>query len=157
MSGKFTWKRDYYAGSLMLLLGVGAAVTGSGYKFGSLARMGPGFMPVVLGVVLAFLGILIAGTALASSEPDDRKFLPDNPQWFGWACIIAGPILFIILGHYGGMIPAVFGCVFVSALGDKTATYKSSLILALSVTVFGVLLFHYLLNIPFPLLRGVNL
>ncbi len=157
MSGKFTWKRDYYAGSLMLLLGVGAAVTGSGYKFGSLARMGPGFMPVVLGVVLAFLGILIAGTALASSEPDDRKFLPDNPQWFGWACIIAGPILFIILGHYGGMIPAVFGCVFVSALGDKTATYKSSLILALGVTVFGVLLFHYLLNIPFPLLRGVNL
>jgi len=157
LSGKFTWKRDYYAGSLMLLLGVGAAVTGSGYKFGSLARMGPGFMPVVLGVVLAFLGILIAGTALASSEPDDRKFLPDNPQWFGWACIIAGPILFIILGHYGGMIPAVFGCVFVSALGDKAATYKSSLILALSVTVFGVLLFHYLLNIPFPLLRGVNL
>ena len=157
MSGKFTWKRDYYAGGLMLLLGVGAAVTGSGYKFGTLARMGPGFMPVVLGVVLAFLGILIAGTALASSEPDDKKFMPDNPQWFGWACIIAGPIMFIILGHYGGMIPAIFSCVFVSALGDKTASYKSSLILAAGVTVFGVLLFHYLLNIPFPLLRGVNL
>jgi len=157
LSGRFTWKRDYYAGGLMLLLGVGAAVTGSGYKFGSLARMGPGFMPVVLGIVLAFIGILIAGTALASSEPDDAKFLPDNPQWFGWACIIAGPILFIILGHYGGMIPAIFGCVFVSALGDRTATYKSSLILALGVTVFGVLLFHYLLNIPFQLLRGVNL
>jgi len=109
LSEKFTWKRDYYAGGLMLLLGVGAAVTGSGYKFGSLARMGPGFMPVVLGVLLAFLGLLIAGTALGSSEPDDRKFLPDNPQWFGWFCIL------------------------------------------------GVLLFHYLLNIPFPLLRGVNL
>jgi len=157
LSEKFTWKRDYYAGGLMLLLGVGAAVTGSGYKFGSLARMGPGFMPVMLGVLLAFLGILIAGTALASSEPDDRKFLPDNPQWFGWLCILAGPILFIILGHYAGMIPAVFACVFVCALGDKTATYKSSLILAGGVTVFGVLLFHYLLNIPFPLLRGVNL
>jgi hypothetical protein len=55
------------------------------------------------------------------------------------------------------MIPAVFACVFVCALGDKTATYKSSLVLASCVTVFGVLLFHYLLNIPFPLLRGVNL
>ena len=71
----------------MMLLGVGAAVTGTGYKFGSLARMGPGFMPVVLGVVLAFIGILIAGTALGSSEPDDSRFLPDNPQWFGWFCI----------------------------------------------------------------------
>jgi uncharacterized membrane protein YhdT len=157
LRGKLTIKRDYYAGALMLLLGVGAAVTGSGYKFGNLARMGPGFMPVVLGVVLAFLGILIAGTALASSEPDDSRFLPDNPQWFGWLCIIGGPILFIILGQFGGMIPAVFACVFVCALGDKTATYKSSLVLATGVTVFGVLLFHYLLSIPFPLLRGVNL
>jgi Tripartite tricarboxylate transporter TctB family len=157
LSEKFTWKRDYYAGGLMLLLGVGAAVTGSGYKFGTLARMGPGFMPVVLGVLLAFLGLLIAGTALFSSEPDERKFLPEDPQWFGWFCILAGPVLFIILGHYGGMIPAVFACVFVCALGDKTATYKSSFILASGVTVFGVLLFHYLLNIPFPLLRGVNL
>ena len=157
MTGRFKLKRDYYAGGLMLLLGVGAAVTGSGYKFGSLARMGPGFMPVVLGVVLAFLGILIAGTALASSEPDDKKFLPDNPQWFGWLCILGGPVLFIILGQYAGMIPAIFACVFVCALGDHTATYKSSAILAAGVTVFGVVLFHYLLSIPFPLVRGVNL
>src|SRR6201987_2368420 len=154
---KFTLKRDYYAGALMLVIGVGAAVIGTGYKFGSLARMGPGFMPVVLGIVLAFIGLLIAGTALGPSEDDNKKFLPDNPQWFGWLCIISGPVLFIIVGEYGGMIPAVFSCVFVSALGDKTATYKSSLILAAGVTVFGVLLFHYLLNIPFPLLRGVNL
>ena len=150
-------KRDYYAGGLMLLLGLGAAVTGTGYKFGSLARMGPGFMPVVLGMVLAFIGLLIAGTALASSERDDSKFLPNNPQWFGWLCIIGGPILFIILGEYGGMIPAVFACVFVCALGDKSATYKSSAILAAGVTVFVVLLFHYMLSIPFPLLRGFYL
>src|SRR5258706_11596192 len=141
----------------MVRLGVGAAVTGSGYKFGTLARMGPGFMPVMLGIVLAFLGILIAGTALGSSESDDKKFLPDHPQWFGWLCIIGGPVLFIVLGQFGGMIPAVFACVFVCALGDKTATYKSPAILAAAVTVFGVLLFHYLLSIPFPLLRGFNL
>src|SRR6202040_2082227 len=149
---KFKLKRDYYAGGLMLVIGVGAAVIGTGYKFGSLARMGPGFMPVVLGIVLAFLGLLIAGTALGSSEPDDKKFLPDHPQWFGWLGIISGPILFIVLGQFGGMIPAVFACVFVCALGDKTATYKSAAILAAAVSVFGVLLFHYLLSIPFPLL-----
>jgi hypothetical protein len=154
---RFKLKRDYQAGGLMLLLGVGAAVTGSGYKLGSLAKMGPGFMPVMLGIVLAFLGVLIAGTALGSPETVDEKFLPDNPQWFGWLCILGGPVLFIILGQVGGMIPAVFACVFVCALGDKTATYKSSAVLAAGVTVFGVLLFHYLLRIPFPLLRGINL
>jgi uncharacterized membrane protein YhdT len=157
LNGQFKLKRDYYAGGLMLLLGFGAAVTGTDYKFGSLAKMGPGFMPVVLGVVLAFLGILIAGTALGSSEDDDKRFLPDNPQWFGWLCILSGPVLFIILGQFGGMIPAIFACVFVCALGDNTATYKSSAILAAGITVFGVLLFHYLLSIPFPLVRGFNL
>jgi len=64
LSEKFTWKRDYYAGGLMLLLGVGAAVTGSGYKFGSLARMGPGFMPVVLGVVVQ--GSMLRGSRRAA-------------------------------------------------------------------------------------------
>ena len=157
MQERFKLKRDYYAGGLMTLIGIGAAIIGTGYKFGTLARMGPGFMPVMLGIVLAFLGILIAGTALASSEPDDTKFLPANPQWFGWLCILGGPVLFIVLGQYAGMIPAVFACVFVCALGDNTATYKSSAALAAGVTVFGVLLFHYLLSIPFPLLRGVNL
>jgi Tripartite tricarboxylate transporter TctB family len=154
---RFKLKRDYYAGGLMTLIGIGAAIIGTGYKFGTLARMGPGFMPVMLGIVLAFLGILIAGTALGSSESDDAKFLPANPQWFGWLCILGGPVLFIVLGQYAGMIPAVFACVFVCALGDNTATYKSSAALAAGVTVFGVLLFHYLLSIPFPLLRGVNL
>src|SRR5260370_9000797 len=129
----------------MLLLGVGAAATGCCIKVGALGRMGQGFMPVVLGVVLAFLGILIAGTALASSEPDDKKFLPDNPQWFGWLCILGGPILFIIFGQYGGMIPAIFACLFVCALGDNTATNKSSAILAAGGTGCAVGLVLYLL------------
>jgi len=57
------------------------------------------------------------------------------------------------LVHRAGTIrrydPCVFACVFVCALGDRTGTYKSSAVLAAGVTVFGVLLFHYLLSIPF--------
>lgn len=157
MSAQFKIKRDYYAGGLMMLIGLGAAVEGSHYNFGSLVRMGPGFFPVALGVVLIVLGLLIAATALASKEGGDERFLPDNPQWKGWACILGGPVLFIVLGIYGGMIPAVFACVFVCALGDNQATLKSSLILSAGVTVFGVVLFYYLLKVPFPLIRGIGL
>jgi uncharacterized protein (DUF486 family) len=47
--------------------------------------------------------------------------------------------------------------VFVSALGDRKATLKSAAILAAVVTVFGVGLFSYLLQIPMQLLtwRGL--
>lgn len=156
MAAQFRMKRDYYAGALMMLIGLGAAAEGGTYHIGTLVRMGPGFFPVALGVILVCLGIIIAGTAFASREGGDERFLPAHPQWFGWLCLIGGPILFIILGVYAGMIPAIFACVFVCALGDKTATLKGTLIMSAGVTVFGVILFSYLLGVPLPLLRGIT-
>ena len=51
------------------------------------------------------------------------------------------------------MVAATFMCVFVSALGDRTATLKGSAILAASITVSGCFLFSYVLKVPFPLFR----
>lgn len=151
-----TLKRDFYAGALLILLGGGAIVEARENSFGTLMHMGPGFFPTVLGVILVLLGILIAGSALAPGDGKAERILPENPQWWGWACIIAGPILFIIFGELGGLAPATFACVFVSALGDKTATLKSSFLLALGITVFGCVLFSYVLHVPFPIIRGVQ-
>jgi hypothetical protein len=58
-----------------------------------------------------------------------------------------------VFGKAGGMIPGTFACVFVSALGDRDATWRSALILAAVVTTFGVLLFHSVLGIPMPILH----
>ncbi len=73
----------------------------------------------------------------------------------GWPgfCILSGPALFVVFGTLGGMAPATFACVFVSALGDRDSNWKSSLILAAFITVFGVGLFHYLLQVPMPVLQ----
>jgi hypothetical protein len=145
-------KRDLYAGGLMLLLGLGVAAKGMSYRAGTLMHMGPGFLPTALGVLLALLGIAIAVAGLAPSEDgDDQRILPENPQWWGWACILAGPILFIILGRYFGMAPATFGCVFVCALGDRAATWLGSVVLAAVITVFGCALFSYFLQVPMPI------
>jgi hypothetical protein len=145
-------KRDFYAGGLMVLFGLVMALKGPTYKLGTLMHMGPGFMPTALGVILIFLGILIAATA-ASPDGEDQRILPEHPQWWGWSCILAGPILFIICGSYGGLIPATFACVFVSALGDRSATWKGALVLAAVVTAFGVTLFSYVLKVPMPILE----
>jgi len=139
----------------MMLFGLIAAVNGPSYHVGTLMHMGPGFMPTALGVVLIVLGILIAGTAAAGAPDTDAEenILPPHPQWFAWLCILAGPFLFIVFGSIGGMAPATFACVFVSALGDRTSSWKSALVLAASVTFFGVVLFHYVLQIPMPVLE----
>jgi uncharacterized protein involved in cysteine biosynthesis len=151
----FKFRRDFCAGGLMILFGLIAAVNGPNYRVGTLMHMGPGFMPTVLGVILVLLGIAIAGTAAAvtAEQDSDENILPPSPQWLAWLCILSGPLMFIVFGSIGGMAPATFACVFVSALGDREATWKSSLILAAAITVFGVLLFHYLLQVPMPVLE----
>ena len=47
-------RRDLYAGGLVFLIGSGAAIIGSKYTIGSLTKMGPGFFPAALGVVLFY-------------------------------------------------------------------------------------------------------
>jgi hypothetical protein len=146
-------KRDFYAGGLMILFGLIMALKGPSYRLGTLMHMGPGFLPTCLGVILIALGIVIAGGSLASPDGVDEDILPEHPQWLGWLLILAGPFCFILFGSYGGLAPGTFACVFVSALGDKSATWKSAFLLAAGVTVFGVGLFSYVLQVPMPVLE----
>jgi hypothetical protein len=145
-------KRDFYAGGLMLLLGLGIAAKGATYRAGSLMHMGPGFLPTALGILLAILGIAIAAAGLSpSSDGHDEHILPENPQWWAWFCILMSPVLFIVFGRYFGMAPGTFACVFIAALGDKNSTWRGTFILATVVTVFGVSLFSYFLQVPMPI------
>jgi hypothetical protein len=146
-------KRDFYAGGLMILFGLVMAVKGPTYQLGSLMHMGPGFLPTALGVILVGLGIAIAGSTLTLADGEDEDILPENREWFAWGCILASPLAFILFGTLGGMIPGTFACVFVAALGDRKATWKSMLVLSSVVTLFGVLLFSYVLQVPMPVLR----
>jgi hypothetical protein len=150
------YRRDYYGGALMCLIGAGAVTQGLNYSFGSLTHMGPGFFPTCLGAILILLGLSIAGTA---KRPTTRKTqhegvpLEDTgPEWRGWFCIIASIIAFVILGKWGGLLPASFAVTFISALGDRDNTWKSALILAAIITVVSVVIFWWALQLQFPLL-----
>lgn len=153
---ELTGKRDFYAGGLMILIGLFIALKGTTYRAGTLMHMGPGFLPTALGIILVLLGIAIAATALSSSGLDEHghpeTILPPKPQWWAWFCILMSPVLFIFFGRYFGMIPGTFACVFIAALGDKTATWRGTIILSTVVTIFGVGLFSYFLQVPMPIL-----
>jgi len=144
-------KRDFYAGGLMLLLGLGVAAKGSTYRAGTLMHMGPGFLPTALGIILVLLGIAIAAASLTEPGGEDQGILPAQPQWWAWFCILMSPVCFIFFGRYFGMAPATFTCVFIAALGDKGATWRSSIVLSTVVTIFGVGLFSYFLQVPMPI------
>ena len=51
-------QKDFFAGLLFLVLGVAFALGAQTYNVGTGARMGPGYFPLMLGVVLALLGAI---------------------------------------------------------------------------------------------------
>jgi hypothetical protein len=149
------WNKDYYGGGLMLLLGLGAIWQGFDYQIGTLSRMGPGYFPVAIGAILALMGILIMAGAISQSangaEHDVKTSHP--PEWRGWSCIIAANIAFVVLGRYGGLLPATFAVVFISALGDRQNSLKNACLLAIAMVVVCLIVFAWALQLQFPLFR----
>jgi len=142
-------RKDLIGGGLMLLLGIGAAVQSLQYHIGSLVRMGPGYFPLALGVILAIVGalIMLAGLRTAAIAPAVKL----RPEWRGWFCICAGITAFAVLGHFGGLLPATFACVFIAALGDRKNSLFAALVLSATMTVVCLIVFWWLLKVQLPL------
>ena len=146
----------------MFLVGVGASTIAWRYQIGTLTRMGPGFFPFALGILLAIMGVLVAIAnylAVAKETPagpvDAMHATQSTADWRGWGCIIASVIAFILLADNAGLIAATFSTVFIACWGDRQATLKGSVLLAAGVTVFAIGLFYYILRVQIPIVRGM--
>lgn len=146
-------RRDLYGG--LIIAAFGLLGVGEGYRLGvgSLSKMGPGYVPMALGFIMVGLGVMM----MFSHRKEvalEFEVVFDQPEWRGWLCIIGGGVSFILLGQYAGLVPAAFFSVFIAAMGDRTASVKEAILLSIGTTVFGVVLFYYLLSIPIPLFGG---
>ena len=141
--------KDCVGGALVLLLGIGAAAQASHYELGTLRRMGPGYFPLALGVILAVTGALIM-LASVGSAPAVAP-IRQRPEWRGWFCICASMVAFAVVGLSGGLLPATFACVFVAALGDRQNSLAVSAVLAAAMTLVCVAVFWGLLGVNLPL------
>jgi len=149
-------KKDYYGGALMILVGLAAAVASTNYHLGELSRMGPGFFPCAIGVLMAITGALIA----ISAGPDEEGASPvavghahGMPDVRGAVCIIVATLAFLFLGEYTGLLPATFAIVFISALGDRLNTVKQALLLSIGMCAIAVVVFWWALQLQIPLVK----
>jgi hypothetical protein len=141
--------KSYYGGCVMLLIGLSAVLQGMQYPVGTPSSMGPGFFPVSLGVVLALIGLSIAISGKFEQTDGHKKQLP--PEWRGWFCICASITAFVTLGKYGGLLPATFAIVFISALGDRQTKILEALQFAGAISVICVVVFWWALQLQLPL------
>jgi putative tricarboxylic transport membrane protein len=143
------YNKEYLGGGLMLLLGLGAIVQGSTYRTGTLNQMGPGFFPVAVGGILALVGVAIIINERIAGRRQSKE--PLFPGWRAWFYIGLSIAAFDVLGRYGGLVPASFAIVFISALADRQNNVAKALVLALTMTGVSIVIFWWALQIQFPL------
>jgi hypothetical protein len=59
--------KDFWSGVMFVAIGLGALIVGTKYTLGTAARMGPGYFPRILGILLIGLGAVLALRALRSN------------------------------------------------------------------------------------------
>src|SRR6202012_760139 len=109
------------------------------------SRMGSGFVPLTLGVLLVLAGIGVGLTASAAPPPertgDSESASHGFIDWRTWLGILGGVLAFIFVGRTFGMVPGTFAVVFISALSDRGNTVRHAALLALALSVAGIVIF----------------
>ena len=134
---------DFWCGLLFLAIGVAVMVLAREYRVGSAARMGPGFFPMLLGGLLALLGLTLSIPALFV---DGEKFprLHMRPL----VMILLGIVVFGVALEYLGFAVAVGALVLVGAFADPELRPLEAVGVALFLAVFSVGIFVGLLGLP---------
>jgi len=117
-----------------------------GYQMGSAVRMGPAYFPVMLGGLLAFLGLLVLFDSIAEKGPDVAKF-HFRPLLF----IAVSSLAFAYLLKPLGLVLASVALVFISAYGGHEFKWKEVAIMSVVLVIFSVLVFVKALALPFPI------
>ncbi|MCW1411236.1 tripartite tricarboxylate transporter TctB family protein [Rhizobium sp. 1AS11] len=111
---------------------------------GTAFRMGPGYFPLVLAVVLTLFGavILIQATRVEGE--------PIGPiAWRGMLFILPAPIFFGLTVRGLGFVVALFFTALIACFASQKMKPRTAILLSIGITIFSVAVFSYGLGLPF--------
>ena len=109
--------------------------------------MGPGYFPVLLGLVLVGLGGAIAYSAVG--KPQEAFGMV---AWRGITLVTVGIVFFAVTVRGLGMAPSLAIASFLAARASGRLSLLGSLLLAIGLSAFCVVLFIYALRLPYPVI-----
>ncbi|MGH6626800.1 MAG: tripartite tricarboxylate transporter TctB family protein [Burkholderiaceae bacterium] len=153
---KIKSQKDFFSGLMFSGVGVAFAWGATTYNVGEGARMGPGYFPLMLGIVLAIMGAFIIFESLVVETEDGEKI--GKWAWKPLAYILAANFAFgVLLGGLPsikvpamGMIVAIYALTIIASLAGERFKLKDVLILATVLAAGSYLAFVVLLKLQFP-------
>ena len=148
-------QKDFFAGLMFMGVGVAFAWGATSYSVGTGARMGPGYFPLLLGVLLAVLGSAITFNALVVERVGGDKIgkWAYRPLFY----IIAANLIFgVCLGGLPsikipamGMMFGIYVLTFVASMAEKGMNVKKTFMLATVLAVISYVAFVKVLKLQF--------
>ena len=149
-------QKDFFSGLMFTAVGVAFAWGATKYSLGTAARMGPGYFPTMLGVLMVVLGGVITFKAMVVETEDGDKV--GSWAWKPLLFIIAANLLFgLMLGGLPrikfpafGLIVGIYVLTFVASLAGEEFKFKEVAVLATVLAIMSYLAFIVLLKLQFP-------
>jgi len=140
-------QKDFASGLMFILVGLGFSWVARGYSMGTAAKMGPGYFPFLLGLVLAVLGALVLIGSLSSKGEEDHLARWDLKTLL-W--ILGSVVLFGLLLKPLGMVLSVFVLVLVSSMASHEFSWKGAILNGVVLVLISMGAFVYGINLQMP-------
>jgi len=140
--------KDILAGGIFIALGLAFALGALSYDIGTPLRMGPGYVPLVLGGLLAALGVGVVVKGLIAGEGESIGGF----EWRAVILITAALIFFGVTVRGLGAAPALFGTSLLAALARSGTSWREALLIAIGLTVLSVVIFIVALQLRLRIL-----
>jgi hypothetical protein len=149
-------QKDFFSGLMFLVVGAAFAWGATSYSVGTGARMGPGYFPLLLGVLLAILGSVIMFYSLVIETPSGDKI--GSFAWKPICYILGANLVFgVLLGGLPsiklpsmGLMVAIYALVIIASKAGDNFKLRDVLILSTILAVGSYLAFIVLLKLQMP-------
>lgn len=149
----FLKREDFLAGALCVLLGAGFAIYAwMTLKIGTPSKMGSGFFPVMLGGLLAVLGVAMGLRSFLTRTDEDDEESHGPVPWRAIVILTLAPILFATTVRSLGLALATAVCVAFVCFASARMTIWMAAGVTAGLTILCVAVFSIGLRLPLPLL-----
>lgn len=139
-------RRNAVTGLLFFVCGCWFVFQSRALRFGSLSEMGPGFLPVVAGGTLAFVGVVLGVKAILSQDLSPIKF-----GLRPFLIVIASVVGFAVMLNSVGAAMTTWTIAFAASFADSSISIRQRLLLATVIAAFSSILFVTVLGLPAPM------
>jgi hypothetical protein len=138
--------QDYYGGLVLMMLATLALIASAELPGQRGFAFGPGTAPRLFAIILFGLSAAVTIVGITTAGPPIEKYKLRGPLW-----VLSAIVLFAMIIRPVGLVAAAFLTWMISIFGSSEMRWLESVIAAATMTVFCVVLFVYLLNLPFQL------